>query len=166
MKMRDDDRWMALALSVARLARPSPNPPVGAAVVAHGVLVALGWHERAGGPHAEVIALQRAGEAARGATLYVTLEPCNHHGRTPPCVDAVLAASIRRVVVGCRNPNPRVVGGGAARLERCGVTLRVGVLRDAATEVIAQWLSEQGFCAYSHPTVPWPSKGAQQYGTS
>jgi diaminohydroxyphosphoribosylaminopyrimidine deaminase/5-amino-6-(5-phosphoribosylamino)uracil reductase len=139
MSHGDDARWMALALSAARRARPSPNPPVGALVVAGGELLALGWHERAGGPHAEVVALAIAGNAARGATLYVTLEPCNHHGRTPPCVDAVLAAGVRRVVVGCRDPNPHVAGGGGDRLRRCGLAVDVDVMRAEASELISPW---------------------------
>src|SRR5512142_2374771 len=98
----DDARFMARALALARrgLGRTSPNPPVGAVVVRRGRVVGEGWHRRAGGPHAEVLALRRAGTRARGATLYVTLEPCSHFGRTPPCVRAVIAAGVTRVVVG------------------------------------------------------------------
>jgi diaminohydroxyphosphoribosylaminopyrimidine deaminase/5-amino-6-(5-phosphoribosylamino)uracil reductase len=113
--MRDDGRWMALALSVARRATPDPNPRVGAIVVQGDCFVALAWHERAGGAHAEVSALAAAAEKARGSTLYVTLEPCNHYGRTPPCVDTILAARVDRVVIGCCDPNPHVTGGGEAR---------------------------------------------------
>ena len=93
-----------------------PNPVVGAVVVARDEVVGEGWHERTGGPHAEVVALEAAGERARGGTLFVTLEPCAHHGRTPPCVDAILAAGIARVVVGARDPNPKPDGRGFARL--------------------------------------------------
>jgi pyrimidine deaminase RibD-like protein len=109
---------MRHALAQGRHGKPAPNPHVGAVVVRHGRLVGEGHHERAGGPHAEVVALQRAGELARGATLYVTLEPCNHHGRTPPCVGAVLRAGVRRVVIGCADPNPFVSGGGVEALRR------------------------------------------------
>lgn len=105
-----DDRYLRRALSLAKRGRgrTHPNPMVGAVVVRGGRVVGEGWHRRAGGPHAEVIALGEAGTKARGATLYVTLEPCNHHGRTPPCTDAIVAAKVARVVVGCRDPNPHV----------------------------------------------------------
>ncbi|MFO0757785.1 MAG: bifunctional diaminohydroxyphosphoribosylaminopyrimidine deaminase/5-amino-6-(5-phosphoribosylamino)uracil reductase RibD [Byssovorax sp.] len=131
---------MRRALEEARRAMPSPNPPVGAVVVsAAGEIVAAACHERAGEAHAEVVALQQAGEAARGGTLYVTLEPCNHQGRTPPCVDAILAAGIARVVVGAIDPNPGVVGGGIRRLEAAGVEVEVGVAADEARALIAPW---------------------------
>jgi len=102
-----------------------PNPIVGAVIVRDGVVVGEGWHERAGGPHAEVRALEAAGERARGGTLYVTLEPCAHHGRTPPCVEAVLAAGLERVVVGALDPDTRVDGRGLARLREAGVTVEL-----------------------------------------
>src|SRR4051812_29980692 len=110
-----DNQLMDLALAEAAKGRPSPNPHVGAVVVGarDGEVIAQGHHERAGEAHAEVEALRLAGARANGATLYVTLEPCNHDGRTPPCVDAILAAGIGRVVIGCLDPNPHVVGGGA-----------------------------------------------------
>src|SRR5262249_36846941 len=111
----DDERWMARALALAERGRGlcSPNPMVGALVVSAGQVVGQGFHARAGGPHAEVEALREAGSLARGATLYVTLEPCNHHGRTPPCVEAIRTAGIERVVAAVADPNPRVEGGGA-----------------------------------------------------
>lgn len=126
----DDVRWMREALRLARrgLGRTRPNPAVGSVVVRDGIVVGRGWHRRAGGPHAEIHALRAAGERARGATLYVTLEPCCHVGRTGPCVDAVLAAGVARVVVGAIDPNPRVRGGGIAILRRRKVRVRVGVL--------------------------------------
>jgi len=117
-----------------------PNPMVGAAVVRDGALVALGHHGRFGGPHAEVVALAAAGEAARGATLYVTLEPCSHHGKTPPCVDAVLRAGVARVVAAHRDPFPRVAGGGFARLREAGVDVTAGVLAGEAAALNAPYL--------------------------
>jgi diaminohydroxyphosphoribosylaminopyrimidine deaminase/5-amino-6-(5-phosphoribosylamino)uracil reductase len=115
------------ALELAERGRRTthPNPVVGAVVAAGDEVVGEGWHERAGGPHAEVVALQSAGERARGATLYVTLEPCAHHGRTPPCVDAILDAGIARVVVGVPDPNPETDGQGFARLREGGVEVEV-----------------------------------------
>lgn len=125
-----DEAWMRRALELARkgLGRTSPNPAVGAVVVHEGKAIGEGWHRRAGGPHAEIFALRAAGEGARGATLYVTLEPCCHVGRTGPCVEAVLAAGCGRVVVGAVDPNPRVRGGGIRRLRRKGIEVTVGVL--------------------------------------
>ncbi len=118
----------ALRLAMRGQGRTSPNPMVGAVVVQGDVVVGKGYHERVGGPHAEVNALREAGEKAKGATLYVTLEPCNHHGRTPPCTLSVLAAKISRVVVGMSDPNPRVEGGGADFLRNHGVRVDSGVL--------------------------------------
>jgi diaminohydroxyphosphoribosylaminopyrimidine deaminase/5-amino-6-(5-phosphoribosylamino)uracil reductase len=139
----DADRaFMRLALSVARRGSPAPNPHVGAVIVHRGLLVGSGHHERAGSAHAEVMALREAGVRARGATLYVTLEPCNHHGRTPPCVDAVLRAGIVRVLIGCPDPNPLVRGGGAAHLGRAGVLVEFGPWIDDAKELIADWRAE------------------------
>jgi diaminohydroxyphosphoribosylaminopyrimidine deaminase/5-amino-6-(5-phosphoribosylamino)uracil reductase len=130
----DDERWMARALALAGGARglTSPNPMVGAVVVRDGVLVGEGLHRRAGAPHAEVEALGAAGEKARGGTLYVTLEPCNHHGRTPPCVPAVLASGVARVVIATADPNPRVAGGGADALQAAGLQVSVGCLAAVA----------------------------------
>ena len=116
--MSADRRFMALALSLGRrgLGRTWPNPAVGAVIVKDGVIVGRGWTQPGGRPHAEVEALRRACEAARDATLYVTLEPCSHHGKTPPCADAVIAAGITRVVSALEDPNPEVAGAGHARL--------------------------------------------------
>jgi diaminohydroxyphosphoribosylaminopyrimidine deaminase / 5-amino-6-(5-phosphoribosylamino)uracil reductase len=129
-----DRRWMAEGLELAARGRGlcSPNPMVGAVVVREGRVVGRGFHARAGGPHAEVEALREAGERASGGTLYCTLEPCNHHGRTPPCVDAILEAGVRRVVVAVRDPNPRVRGGGMGALEAAGVETVSGCLEAEA----------------------------------
>jgi diaminohydroxyphosphoribosylaminopyrimidine deaminase/5-amino-6-(5-phosphoribosylamino)uracil reductase len=120
-----------------------PNPLVGAVVVRGGEVVGEGWHERHGGPHAEVNALRAAGDRARGATLYVSLEPCTHHGTTPPCVDAILEAGVGRVVVGVGDPNPNVSGGGVERLRDAGVDVEVVVGEPArrARDLNAGYLS-------------------------
>ena len=125
-----DEEWMRRALTLAEKGRysTSPNPMVGAVVVAGGRVVAEGWHRRAGEAHAEVEALARAGTRARGATLYVTLEPCAHAGRTGPCTEAVLRAGVARVVAARRDPNPRVAGRGLRRLRAGGVSVTSGVL--------------------------------------
>jgi diaminohydroxyphosphoribosylaminopyrimidine deaminase/5-amino-6-(5-phosphoribosylamino)uracil reductase len=126
------ERFMRLALREAEKGRgrTHPNPVVGAVVVRGGKVVARGHHEQAGLPHAEVNALRRAGPRARGADVYVTLEPCNHHGRTPPCTEALIAAGVRRVFFGSRDPNPLVDGHGARRLKRAGIEVQEGTLRD------------------------------------
>jgi diaminohydroxyphosphoribosylaminopyrimidine deaminase / 5-amino-6-(5-phosphoribosylamino)uracil reductase len=135
-----DVSMMRRALDEARRAIPSPNPPVGAVVVGpNGDVVAQSFHERAGEPHAEIAALAGAGAQTQGGTLYVTLEPCNHTGRTPPCVDAILNAGIARVVIGSLDPNPAVAGGGAQRLVDAGVTVDVGVAGAEARTLIAPW---------------------------
>jgi diaminohydroxyphosphoribosylaminopyrimidine deaminase/5-amino-6-(5-phosphoribosylamino)uracil reductase len=141
--------WMALALEVARSADPTPNPRVGAIVVADDRLVSLSWHARAGGKHAEAGALAGAEGSTAGATLYVTLEPCNHFGRTAPCVDAILRASVARVVVGCRDPNPNVAGRGVERLQAEGVEVAVGMMAEEARRLIDDW--RRSFCL-SRPT--------------
>jgi diaminohydroxyphosphoribosylaminopyrimidine deaminase/5-amino-6-(5-phosphoribosylamino)uracil reductase len=124
-----DQRFMALALTLGRrgLGRTWPNPAVGAVIVKDGVIVGRGWTQAGGRPHAEVEALKHAGEAARGATLYVTLEPCSHFGKSPPCADAVIAAGISRVVSGVEDPNPEVAGQGHARLRAAGIIVDVGL---------------------------------------
>ncbi|WP_263264744.1 bifunctional diaminohydroxyphosphoribosylaminopyrimidine deaminase/5-amino-6-(5-phosphoribosylamino)uracil reductase RibD [Pseudomonas sp. RIT-PI-S] len=129
-----DHRFMARALELARqgLYSTDPNPRVGC-VIAHGdQVLGEGWHVRAGEPHAEVHALRQAGAGAQGATAYVTLEPCSHHGRTPPCADALLAAGVGRVVAAMQDPNPQVGGQGLARLAAAGVSVRCGVLQTEA----------------------------------
>lgn len=136
---RGDVELMRLALEVGRLGAPAPNPHVGAIVVRAGRVISVGHHERAGAAHAEALALARAGGLARGATLFVTLEPCNHYGRTPPCVAAILASGVRRVVIGCPDPNPHVQGGGAEALRRAGVEVSLGACESEAAELIAPW---------------------------
>jgi diaminohydroxyphosphoribosylaminopyrimidine deaminase/5-amino-6-(5-phosphoribosylamino)uracil reductase len=120
-----DREHMERALALAERGRGTthPNPIVGAVLVREGEVVGEGWHERAGGPHAEVVALEAAGDATRASTLYVTLEPCSHHGRTPPCVDAIAAAGVTRVVYGAGDPNPEVAGEGLGRLREAGVSV-------------------------------------------
>jgi len=132
-----DHEFMARALQLAGrgLFTTSPNPRVGCVLVGNGIVVGEGWHQRAGEAHAEVHALQMAGPQARGATAYVTLEPCSHHGRTPPCVDALLAAGIGRVVAAMEDPNPLVAGQGLARLHAAGVVAESGLLEHEAREL-------------------------------
>ena len=129
-----DRRFMQLALTLGRrkLGRTWPNPAVGAVVVKDGVIVGRGWTQPGGRPHAEPEALRRAGEAARGATLYVTLEPCSHFGKSPPCADALIAAGISRVVAAIEDPNPEVAGKGHAKLRAAGIAVDVGLFADEA----------------------------------
>jgi len=136
-----DAAFMRRAVELGARGTPAPNPHVGAVVVLEGRVVGEGHHERAGAAHAEALALERAGAQARGATLYVTLEPCNHHGRTPPCVDAILASGVRRVVFGCPDPNPHVKGGGAEALRRAGIDVAYGPGRSEARALIEPWLA-------------------------
>ena len=125
----------ALRLAERGLCTTQPNPRVGC-VIAHGEeIVGSGWHQRAGGPHAEVFALREAGARARGATAYVTLEPCAHHGRTPPCAEALIAAGVARVVIAVEDPFAQVDGRGIARLRAADIAVDVGLLRDAAREL-------------------------------
>src|SRR5258707_5081754 len=124
-----DQRFMALALALGRRGQGCswPNPAVGAVVVKDGVIVGRGWTQPGGRPHAEPEALSRAGEAARGATLYVTLEPCSHVGKSPPCADAIIVAGIVRVVSTIEDPNPEVAGQGHSRLRAARLTVHVGL---------------------------------------
>ncbi|WP_255556383.1 bifunctional diaminohydroxyphosphoribosylaminopyrimidine deaminase/5-amino-6-(5-phosphoribosylamino)uracil reductase RibD [Methylococcus sp. ANG] len=126
----EDHRFMARALRLAEkgLYTTDPNPRVGCVLVQGYEVVGEGWHQRAGGPHAEIAALRDAGQRARDATAYVTLEPCSHHGRTPPCADALIEAGVRRVVAAMQDPNPRVAGQGLERLRRAGVEVSCGLL--------------------------------------
>jgi diaminohydroxyphosphoribosylaminopyrimidine deaminase/5-amino-6-(5-phosphoribosylamino)uracil reductase len=137
-----DEAWMRRALELAGRGRGhvEPNPLVGAVVVRDGRLVGEGWHQRYGQAHAEVNALAAAGEAARGSALYVTLEPCCHHGKTPPCTDAVLRAGIRRVVAAMQDPFPAVAGKGSALLRAAGVEVEVGVCESEGCQLNAPYL--------------------------
>ncbi|MGB4240484.1 MAG: bifunctional diaminohydroxyphosphoribosylaminopyrimidine deaminase/5-amino-6-(5-phosphoribosylamino)uracil reductase RibD [Kiritimatiellia bacterium] len=139
MNLASDQVWMQQALAMARrgLGLTRPNPPVGAVIVKNGRKIAQGYHRRAGGPHAEIVALRQAGSAARGATLYVTLEPCSTHGRTPPCTEAILRAGIARVVAATTDPNPKHAGRGLRLLRKAGLEVRGGVCRVEANTLIA-----------------------------
>ena len=143
-----DEIFMREALRIARHAegRTSPNPLVGAVIVRDGKIIATGWHRQAGTPHAEIHALNMAGELARGATLYVTLEPCSHFGRTPPCAEKICAAGIKRVVAAMSDPNPLVAGKGFEILRAAGVAVEVGLLEDEArrlNEIFLKWVTRK-----------------------
>jgi diaminohydroxyphosphoribosylaminopyrimidine deaminase/5-amino-6-(5-phosphoribosylamino)uracil reductase len=146
-----DSLWMAQALRLAErgLFTTSPNPRVGCVLVKEGVAVGEGWHERAGEPHAEIHALQAAGEQARGATAYVTLEPCSHFGRTPPCADALIAAGVARVVVAMQDPNPQVAGQGIAKLQAAGIAVECGLMEAEARAL------NIGFVSRMTHGLPW-----------
>ncbi|MBO3275260.1 bifunctional diaminohydroxyphosphoribosylaminopyrimidine deaminase/5-amino-6-(5-phosphoribosylamino)uracil reductase RibD [Pseudomonas schmalbachii] len=132
-----DQAYMARALELARkgLYSTHPNPRVGCVVVKDGMVIGEGWHVRAGEPHAEVHALRQAGENARGATAYVTLEPCSHFGRTPPCADALVKAGVARVVAAMQDPNPQVAGSGLRRIAEAGIAVESGMLEAEAREI-------------------------------
>lgn len=132
-----DVKFMKRALMLARkgVGKTSPNPAVGCVIVRDGVIVGEGWHRKAGTPHAEIHALEMAGPAARGADLYVTLEPCCHTGKTPPCSDALIKAGVGRLVAGMGDPNPRVSGGGLAALSKAGIPVVRGVLEEECREL-------------------------------
>ncbi|MBN8735320.1 MAG: bifunctional diaminohydroxyphosphoribosylaminopyrimidine deaminase/5-amino-6-(5-phosphoribosylamino)uracil reductase RibD [Xanthomonadales bacterium] len=139
----------ALRLAERGLSTTQPNPRVGCVIERDGEIIGEGWHQRAGEPHAEVFALRAAGERARGATAYVTLEPCSHHGRTPPCADALIEAGIVRVVTASEDPNPKVVGAGLGRLRDAGMAVEQGLMRDAAREL------NRGFFSRFERGRPW-----------
>jgi diaminohydroxyphosphoribosylaminopyrimidine deaminase/5-amino-6-(5-phosphoribosylamino)uracil reductase len=151
MPPTDDYGFMRMALDLAGRGAGyvAPNPMVGAVVVRQGQVVGRGYHQAVGGPHAEVHAIDDAGDRARGATLYVTLEPCNHHGRTPPCTRKILEAGIERVVVAVEDPNPDVAGGGNACLKDHGVQVVCGVCRDQAARL------NESFFKYARTKVPF-----------
>ncbi len=146
-----DSHWMACALRLAErgLYSTSPNPRVGCVLVRDGKVVGEGCHQRAGEAHAETHALSAAGEEARGATAYITLEPCSHHGRTPPCTDALLAAGVKRVVAAVQDPNPQVAGAGIAKLRAAGIAAECGLMEAAAREL------NIGFFARMTRGTPW-----------
>ncbi len=146
-----DEPWMHLALQVAArgLGRTAPNPPVGCVLVRNGTAVGTGYHAKAGEPHAEVFALHEAGLAAKGATAYVTLEPCSHYGRTPPCVNALVAAGVRRVVIAALDPNPAVAGTGLTNLRQAGLDVCWGVLENEAVR------QQAGFRSLISRGRPW-----------
>lgn len=139
----------ALRLAEKGLTTTTPNPRVGCVIVRDGQIVGAGWHERAGQPHAEIHALRAAGDLARGATAYVTLEPCSHHGRTPPCANALIDAGVARVVAAMRDPNPQVAGGGIHLLTLAGIQAEVGLLEEPAREL------NLGFIARMTRGHPW-----------
>lgn len=147
----DDIAYMRLALREARkgVGRTSPNPCVGAVIVKDDEIIARGYHRKAGGPHAEIEALGKAGERARGSTMYVTLEPCNHEGRTPPCSRAVAASGIRRVCIGMLDPNPLVNGSGADFLQSAGIEVRHGLLEEQCRSL------NRPFLTYITKGRPW-----------
>lgn len=149
--MTVDEKFMRLALRLAMkgMGKTSPNPMVGAVVVKGKTIVGRGYHHRAGEPHAEILALRQAGERARGATLYLNLEPCDHCGKTPPCTRAILQAKIKRVVAGMKDPNPLVSGRGIERLRRAGVQVRVGVLEEESREL------NRAFCKFITTREPF-----------
>ena len=139
-----DVAHMAEALRLAKQARPSPNPRVGAVIVQKdGTVVGRGFHRHPGEPHAEILALNEAGFAAKGATLYVTLEPCVHYGRTGPCADAVISAGISRVVVGTTDPDPRVNGAGVTKIKDAGIDVTVGVGEDDCKRLLAGYITHR-----------------------
>lgn len=146
-----DHAMMARALRLAErgLFTTQPNPRVGCVIACGDEVLGEGWHQRAGESHAEVFALRAAGERARGATAYVTLEPCSHQGRTPPCADALIDADVARVVTASEDPNPKVVGAGLGRLRKAGIAVEQGLLRDAAREL------NRGFFSRFERGRPW-----------
>ncbi|MBE3580753.1 MAG: bifunctional diaminohydroxyphosphoribosylaminopyrimidine deaminase/5-amino-6-(5-phosphoribosylamino)uracil reductase RibD [Thermoanaerobacteraceae bacterium] len=145
------EAFMRRALELARrgLGRTAPNPAVGAVVVRSGEIVGEGYHQRAGSPHAEVHALREAGDRARGSTLYVTLEPCCHYGKTPPCTEAIIAAGVKKVVAAMIDPNPKVAGRGLRRLREAGVEVEVGLLEKEARRL------NEAFIKYMTTGLPW-----------
>ena len=148
----EDHAYMALALQLAArgLYSTSPNPRVGCIIVKDGKIIGEGWHQKAGEPHAEIHALMEAGMAAQGATVYVTLEPCSHHGRTPPCADALVGAGVSKVIAAAQDPNPNVAGNGLARLKAAGIEILTGLMEAQSREL------NEGFfkrMVYGHPLV-------------
>jgi diaminohydroxyphosphoribosylaminopyrimidine deaminase/5-amino-6-(5-phosphoribosylamino)uracil reductase len=137
LKQEHQEQWMRRALELAEKAagRTLPNPMVGAVIVKNGRVIAEGYHKKAGRPHGEIEALRKAGKRARGAQLFVNLEPCCHQGRTPPCTDAIIESGLREVYVGMRDPNPQVAGKGIRQLKRAGIAVRTGLLRQECQRI-------------------------------
>jgi len=146
-----DQHYMQIALDLARkgIGKTSPNPAVGCVIVSGEEVIAEGWHKRCGGPHAERFALRQAGEKARGAVMYVTLEPCSHQGRTAPCVDQIIASGIRRVVIAMKDPNPLVCGRSIRKMRWAGIDVYVGCLEKEAKEI------NRPFCKYITSGIPF-----------
>ncbi len=145
-----DEYYMRCALELAARGKAcSPNPRVGCVLVREGMIVGRGWHDKCGGPHAEVNAVRDAGDAARGSTAYVSLEPCSHYGKTPPCADLLIERGVSRVVAGMRDPNPKVDGGGLAKLAKAGVSVTTGVLENEC-----RWMN-RGFVRRMMLGRPW-----------
>lgn len=166
-----DEFYMARALKLAQRGRftTHPNPNVGCVIVNNGDIVGEGYHHRAGEPHAEVHALRMAGAKAKGATAYVTLEPCSHHGRTPPCCDALIAAGVARVVAAMQDPNPQVAGRGLYRLQQAGIAVSHGLMMSEAEALNKGFLKRMrtGFLIFSLNWAPpwmdgrrWPAAKA------
>lgn len=165
MNDHNDSAYMKMAYALAEKARgwTSPNPQVGAVLVKGGKIIAVGYHSKRGQPHAEALALQQAGKNARGATAYITLEPCIHWGYTPPCVDRILESGIKRVVVSSLDPNPRVYRKGVARLRRAGLEVSVGLLAEknrTLNEVYLKYITRQTPFVALKAALSWDGKTA------
>ena len=172
MKRERDKKFMREVFRLAEKGRgtTSPNPMVGAVVVKGNRIVGRGYHKRAGSPHAEVIALKEAGEKARGAILYINLEPCVHYGRTPPCAPRIIEAGVKRVVIAMLDPNPKVNGSGVAMLREAGIDVEVGIEEEKARELnefyikhshlyrrfsMDFWREGKSLCAFSEESGRW-----------
>ncbi|MDP2969167.1 MAG: bifunctional diaminohydroxyphosphoribosylaminopyrimidine deaminase/5-amino-6-(5-phosphoribosylamino)uracil reductase RibD, partial [Deltaproteobacteria bacterium] len=140
----NDEHWMKRALRLAERGRgrTSPNPMVGAVLVKDGKVVGEGYHVRSGEAHAEIVALRKAGDEARGSVLYINLEPCTHYGKTPPCAPALIEAGVKRAVVGMEDPNPLVKGRGLEMLRAAGLDVEVGILKETCRSL------NEAFCQY------------------
>lgn len=147
----NDHKLMARALRLAKhgIATTQPNPRVGCVIVKEGKIISEGWHEKAGCAHAEIMALQQAGDQARGATAFITLEPCSHHGKTPPCTDELIASGISEVIVAMQDPNPLVAGQGMQKLSQSGIKVRIGLLQEQAEKL------NRGFISRMTRGRPW-----------
>ncbi|MDU6100581.1 MAG: bifunctional diaminohydroxyphosphoribosylaminopyrimidine deaminase/5-amino-6-(5-phosphoribosylamino)uracil reductase RibD, partial [Acinetobacter sp.] len=150
-ELKQDQYWMQQAIELAKrgLYSTKPNPNVGCVIVKDDQLIGQGFHPKAGQPHAEVFALREAGEHAEGATAYVTLEPCAHYGRTPPCAEALVKAQVKKVVVACPDPNPLVAGKGVQILKNAGIEVEVGICEDLASKL------NQGFLKTMSTGMPY-----------